>query len=43
MVVDANGVIRYVESGLFNHLNDPQTFGFMRQIAAELEFPNEPV
>ena len=43
MVVDANGVIRYVESGFLNHLNDPQTFGFMRQIGAESEFPNESV
>ena len=32
-----DGVIRYVERGFFNHLNDAQTFGFMRQIGAELE------
>ena len=42
VVVDANDV-RCVESGFFNHLNDARTFGFMRQIGAELEFPNESV
>ena len=41
MVVDANGVMRYVESGFLNHLNDAQSLSFMLQIGAELEFPNE--
>ena len=40
VVVDANGVIRYIESGFMGHLNDAQTFSLMRQIGAELEFPN---
>ena len=43
VVVVDDGVIISVESGFFNHLNDAQTFGFMRQIGAELKFPNESV
>ena len=30
MVVDATGIIRYIESGFMGHLNDAQTFGLMR-------------
>ena len=37
-VVDATGIIRYVESGLTGHLNDAQTFGLMRRIGTELCF-----
>ena len=35
-VLDATGIIRYVESGLTGHLNDAQTFGLMRRIGTEL-------
>ena len=38
MVVDATGIIRYIESGLMGHLNDAQTFGLMRKIGTELCF-----
>ena len=41
MVVDATGIIRYIESGLLGHLNDAQTFGLMRRIGAELCFPGQ--
>ena len=27
MVVDATGIIRYIESGFMGHINDAQTFG----------------
>ena len=37
-VVDATEMIRYVESGLMDHLNDAQTFGLMRRIGTELCF-----
>ena len=39
MVVDATGIIRYIESGFMGHLNDAQTFGLMRRI--ELCFPEQ--
>ena len=38
MVVDATGIIRYIESGFMGHLNDAQTFGLMRRIGTELCF-----
>ena len=41
MVVDATGIIRYIESGLMGHLNDAQTFGLMRRIGTELCFPKQ--
>ena len=41
MVVDATGIIRYIESGLMGHLNDAQTFGLMRRIGTELRFPEQ--
>ena len=39
MVVDATGIIRYIESGFMGHLNDAQTFGLMRRIGTSLCFP----
>ena len=41
MVVDATGIIRYIESGFMGHLNDAQTFGLMRRIVTELCFPEQ--
>ena len=41
MVVDATGIIRYFESGFMGHLNDAQTFGFMRKIGEELCFSEQ--
>ena len=41
MVVDATGIIRYIESGFMGHLNDAQTFGLMRRIETELCFPEQ--
>ena len=41
MVVDATGIIRYIESGFMGHLNDAQTFGVMRRIGTELCFPEQ--
>ena len=41
MVVDATGIIRYIESGLMGHLNDAQTIGLMRRIGTELRFPEQ--
>ena len=41
MVVDATGIIRYIESGFMGHLNDSQTFGLMRRIGTELCFPEQ--
>ena len=41
MVVDATGIIRYIESGFMDHLNDAQTFGLMRRIRTELCFPEQ--
>ena len=41
MVVDATGIIRYIESGFMGHLNDAQTFGLMRRIGTELCFPEQ--
>ena len=35
MVVDATGIIRYIESGLMGHLKDAQKFGLMRRIGTE--------
>ena len=40
-IVDATGIIRYIESGLMGHLNDAQTFGLMRRIGTELCFPEQ--
>ena len=40
IIVDATGLIRYVESGFMGHLNDAQTFGLMRHVGRDLEFPN---
>ena len=39
MVVDATGIIRYVESEFMGYLNDAQTFGLMRRIGTQLCFP----
>ena len=39
MVVDATGIIRYIESGFLGHLNDAQKFGLMRRIGTEFCFP----
>ena len=41
MVVDATGIIRYIESGLMGHLNDAKTFGLLRRIGTELCFPEQ--
>ena len=41
MVVDATGIIRFIESGLMGHLNDAETFGFKRRIGTELCFPEQ--
>ena len=41
MVVDATGIIRYVESEFMGYLNDAQTFGLMRRIGTELCFPEQ--
>ena len=41
MVVDATGIIRYIESGFMGHLNDAQAFGLMRRIGTELCFPEQ--
>ena len=41
MVVDATGIIRYIESGFMGHLIDAQTFGLMRRIGTELCFPEQ--
>ena len=41
MVVDATGIIRYIESGFMGHLNDAQTSGLMRRIGTELWFPEQ--
>ena len=38
MVVDATGIIRYVESEFMGYLNDAQSFGLMRMIGTELCF-----
>ena len=43
MVVDATGIIRYVESGFMGYLNDAQTFGLMCRIGTELCFPEQNV
>ena len=40
MVVDATGIIRYIERG-FMGLYDSQTFGLMRRIGTELCFPEQ--
>ena len=41
MVVDATGIIKYIESGFIGHLNDTQTFGLMRRIGTELCFHDQ--
>ena len=41
VVIDANGIIRYVSSGYPGHLNDAQTYTMMRQIGVDLSFPDE--
>ena len=41
MVVDATGIIRYIESGFIGHLNDAQTFGLVRRIETKLCFPEQ--
>ena len=41
MVVDATGIIRYVESEFMGYLNDAQTFGLMRRIGTELRFSEQ--
>ena len=38
MVVDATGIIKYVESEFMGYLNDAQTFGLMRRIGTEFCF-----
>ena len=40
MVVDATGIIRYVESDFMGYLNDAQTFGLMRRIGTSCVFLN---
>ena len=41
MVVDATGIMRYIESGFMGHLNDAQKIGLMRRIGTELCFPEQ--
>ena len=41
MVVNATGIIRYIESGFMGRLNDAQTYGLMRRIRTELCFPKQ--
>ena len=41
LVVDATGIIRYIESWFMGHLNDAQTFGLMRRIGTEFCFPEQ--
>ena len=41
MVVDATGIIRYIESGFMGHLNDAQTVGLISRIGTELCFPEQ--
>ena len=41
MVVDAMGIIRYVDSEIMGYINDTQTFGLMRRFGTELCFPEQ--
>ena len=40
IIVDTQGIIRYVESGFLGHQNDAQPFMLMQQIGRDLPFPD---
>ncbi|KAL4232432.1 hypothetical protein ACF0H5_007125 [Mactra antiquata] len=41
VITDANGIIRYVESGYCGHLNDAQQYGLMHRIGIDISFPED--
>ncbi|XP_053390139.1 uncharacterized protein LOC128553052 [Mercenaria mercenaria] len=41
VVVDNEGIIRFVQSGFLGHMNDAQQFAMMQRIGTDLVFPHD--